>query len=329
MLAHVAAFVALGATFASGCVASRFDARYLPTDDVALELASMTPGLGAEARATFRDVLSTTLAEDAYTCSPSPREVFFGDVEEGERTIRGAMPHYRLFFGPMHYHVRRLGPRGGAPGRWEVSATFAVVLPREGGTLGLADCDGKDRYEGEVVCRGVPFSRSNTTEACPSSGEFRAPATRRNMEALLARWSEEAERYWNRDAERYGLPVRYDFTFLPHDQAAREGVPVDLTLPLSTTCGRTPYFWSLRSGWSLPVIAHEVGHLLGLMDEYEALSGIVPFYPKTPFPGAHTSRMGLSMKEDTILYPMHHWIVVRRYLCPEPSGRDPWGHAFQ
>jgi len=308
----------------TGCVTPHAaDPRFLPVDEVATELEALTPSLSDEARQTFRDVLATTLAEDAYTCSPSPKMVFFGDVAEGERTIRGEMPHYRFFYGPMHYHVRRAG------GRWEVSARWAVDLPAEGGTLELADCDEKERYEGELVCRGTPYAQSGTTEACPRSGEFRAPATRRNMEALLARWSEEAEVYWNRDAARSGLPIHYDFTFLPRDEAEASPEPADLTLPLSKTCGRTPYFWSMRSGWSLPVVAHEVGHLLGLADEYEAFSGIVPFYPKTPFRGAETSRMGLSMKEDTILYPIHHFIVLRRYLCPEPSGRDPWGHAFR
>ena len=66
-----------------------------------------------------------------------------------------------------------------------------------------------------------------------------------------------------------------------------------------------------------------MGHLLGLLDEYEMLSGIVGFYPKAPFEGAERSRMGLSMREGTELLPMHHYLVLRRYFCPEPTDR--WG----
>jgi hypothetical protein len=75
----------------------------------------------------------------------------------------------------------------------------------------------------------------------------------------------------------------------------------------------------MRSGWSLPIVAHEVGHVLGLLDEYEMLSGILDFYPKTPLAGADRSRMGLSMKEYTVVLPMHHYLILRRYFCPEPS----------
>lgn len=112
--------------------------------------------------------------------------------------------------------------------------------------------------------------------------------------------------------------MSYDFRFIADDEASWQ--VADLRVPLALTCARTPYFASFRSGWSLPIVAHEVGHVLGLLDEYEALSGITRVYPKTPFPGASVSRTGLSTREGTKVLPLHHYLVLRRYFCPEPQG---------
>jgi hypothetical protein len=105
-------------------------------------------------------------------------------------------------------------------------------------------------------------------------------------------------------------------------------VTADLRLPLWPTCGRTPYFQAFRAGWSMPVVAHETGHVLGLLDEYEALSGIVKAYPKKPFPGAEISRMGLSMREGSLVLPLHHYLVLRRWFCPEPPSGGPFAHVL-
>jgi hypothetical protein len=200
----------------------------------------------------------------------------------------------------------------------------AVELPPEGGTMELPDCvlahelagEGGDLAAIGAVCRGTPYSAAGSLDACPGSGTFSLPATRVAMRALLRRWSRDAAAYYDRDAAAFGLPVRYAFTFLPEDEVG-PGL-ADLRVPLAITCGRTPYFASFRSGWSLPIVAHEVGHILGLLDEYETFSGIVPCYPKTPFPGAEVSRMGLSMREGTRVLPLHHYLVLRRYFCPAP-----------
>ena len=291
-------------------------------DAVDAELTALSGGLTSTHRATFRAVLEDTIGKDSYACRPSPRAVFFGPAPEGERTIAGEMPHYGFFFGPIHYRVRRSGEGAGA--RWSVKVTLAIDPPTFQGDLELPDC-GLVREVGgdEGRCSGTPYSASPKTEACPGSGSFAITATPGHVRALLARRSREAERYYTRDAQAFGLPIDYDFEFVLADEAAP--LSVDLRVPLSPTCGRTPYFSAFRSGWSLPIVAHEVGHVLGLLDEYEAFSGLSSLYPKAPFPGAEVSRMGLSMREGTRVLPLHHYLILRRYLCAEPRPGGFWG----
>ncbi len=295
---------------------------YARLDVITDELAAMSPPWFAEHRETFRAVLATSLSQDAYVCDPLPSEVFHGPAPQGWRTIRGTMPHYGLYYGPMQYDIRQ------DQGRWRVEVRYAVAVPEGLGDLELPDCELSDQLEGRLTCAGVPYARSGTLDACPGTGTFRARASRHNIEALLARWSWDAERYYNRDANAFGLPIAYDFSFRPIPSQSEADGPVHLRVPLSPTCGRTPYFQAMRSGWTMPILAHEVGHMLGLLDEYEMFSGIVGFYPKTPFRGADRSRFGLSMKEESVVLPLHHYLVLRRFFCPEPDSTDPYRHAL-
>jgi hypothetical protein len=289
---------------------------------IAAELEAMTGSILSPHEQTFRSILAGAIDKDTYVCRPRPRAVFGDSVPEGERVILGAMPHYGFYFGPMHYLVRR------RPRAWEVFVRVAVEPPPETATLELSDCGLKSELGADLTCSGTPYPLSGSLDACPGSGAFRARASERAVAALLRRWSTEVEGYWNRDAEAFGISVRYDFDFVTIAEANARGLRVDIEMPLSPTCGRTPYFYAMRSGWSLPIIAHEVGHVLGLLDEYEAFSGLVGFYPKTPFPGAERSRMGLSMREHTKILPLHHYLILRRYFCAEPRRTDPYSHAL-
>ncbi|MEP7121271.1 MAG: hypothetical protein ABJE95_10195 [Byssovorax sp.] len=286
-------------------------------DAIDAELTALAQGVTSAHRDTFRSILDDTIAKDPYACHPSPRAVFFGPAPDGERIIAGDLPHYGFFFGPMHYRIAHAG------GRFRVKVTVAVAPPAGLVSLELPDC-GLVREVGgdERRCSGTPYAESPKTEACPGSGSFAIDASPAHVRALLARWSREASRYYTRDARAFGLPVDYDFAFVLEGGGAARGA--DLTVALSPTCGRTPYFSAFRSGWSLPIVAHEVGHVLGLLDEYEAFSGLSSLYPKTPFPGAEVSRMGLSMREGTRVLPLHHYLIVRRYFCAEPRRGGFW-----
>jgi hypothetical protein len=273
----------------------------------------------AERRATFAGVLEESLADDERSCAPDPREVFASGPPDGERIIRGAMPHYGFFYGPMRYRIAR-----GADGGAVVRLTIAVDLHPTGGALALSGCPVARALDpAHASCRGVPAS---VGQACPDAGAFTVPDTLENERRLLARWSAAATRLYERDAKLFGLRVAYEILFA--DARALDPVAVDATVPLDPTCGRTPYFQALRSGWSVSVVAHEAGHWMGLLDEYEALSGIVRPYPKTPFPGADKSRMGLSNDPLARVLPVHHYLVLRRAFCADPRADEPFGRAL-
>lgn len=286
------------------------------------------PGQTAQRRAQLRDLLADSVARDDYACLPSPRFLLAPPAETlPTKRIYGQIPHYGIYFGPITYRIG-VTRRGAEPPLWLVQLHIALSPTELGGTFEMADCALRAELAGALVCEGIPFEQDPGVEVCPDSGRFEAPATRGNLRALLRRWSREAEELFNRDAADFGLPVRYDLELFLADEPSGVDV-VDVRLPLELTCGRTPYFSSFRTGWSIPIVAHEAAHFLGLLDEYEALSGIFPFYPKTPFVGSEGSRMGLSMKRHTRLLPLHHYLILRRYHCPSPPERDPYRGALE
>ena len=296
-----------------------------PVGRVSSELDVRSLGDTAGNERHYRDLLWQAIAKDSYRCVPPASEVFTPPaLTWPTRRIRGRVPHYDWFEGPMKYRVGAV-PWGETGSVWLVSVNV-VVEPTDDDVLELPDCALQTRLGDAVSCSGVPYEEDPGVEACPGSGSFEVSASREHQIELLARWSRDVEAYYNRDAERYNLPVRYDFEFRLIDEASSN--ETDLRIPLSSTCGRTPYFVALRSGWSIPILAHEMGHFLGLIDEYEALSGITSLYPKTPFTGSEGSRMGLSMKTHTRFYPFHHYLVLRRWHC-EPEQKRDYGKVLR
>ncbi len=307
---------------ASGVAAS-------PSSETSLvaELDGLSRGAPPALREAMYGLLVDNLSKDAYDCLPSVRQVFSPPLLDAPvRRIRGRMPHYGVYFGPMDYRVGAAGNEQQSV--WLVQLNIAFTPSRTQGIMELPDCSLRGQLRGDLRCEGIAFTEAPGLEACPDSGHFEAPATHHNLRVLLAHWSTQAENDYNRDAEHFGLPVRYDFNFFLADDSSMAGRPIDLRLPLWLSCGRTPYFIAFRSGWSVPVVAHEVGHYLGLLDEYETFSGVFSFYPKTPFEGSELSRMGVSMKTHTRLWPLHHYLVLRRYHCSPPSPHDSYGHVL-
>lgn len=116
-----------------------------------------------------------------------------------------------------------------------------------------------------------------------------------------------AQAYWN-SARPAGSPFVFEFIFGPDSRRA------DFTVLLHRERVRGPYFHNWSVQWSANTVAHEVGHMLGLNDEYETLTGDISRCD--PASLLCDSRYGA-------LQPQHYYFVLRRYLCPVPPPSAP------
>lgn len=108
-----------------------------------------------------------------------------------------------------------------------------------------------------------------------------------------------AEQIWN--ASRIGTDFKYSFLFdivADKSQAHYSVAVADKTRgPYDTVWGRS---------WTHTTIAHEIGHMLGLGDEYQTISGKTDCLP--------TSLMCSSSNGK--LMPHHYYFVLRRLVQP-------------
>lgn len=159
--------------------------------------------------------------------------------------------------------------------------------------LGVAP--GKYGYDNYIDNDGV--LRIETRLHLKNLDEFSA----REIQGLKSKMSAAADA-WTRNNRLSTTPIKFDLKLVEDRNSAH------IVAKLKKKFSRGPYFtnWSLK--WSTQTIAHEMGHLLGLDDEYS----------NNPFGGSmnNCSRSsvmcnshGGSQKD------YHYYLIFRRLLC--------------
>ena len=108
----------------------------------------------------------------------------------------------------------------------------------------------------------------------------------------------QAEEIWN--ASKYEFDFNYQFRFV----AERDRSKAHFSVNLKKGSTRGPYFQNWTTRWSANTVAHELGHMMGLGDEYRTLSGKMDCLK--------TSLMCSSSKGHITF--QHHYHVLRRAL---------------
>jgi hypothetical protein len=107
----------------------------------------------------------------------------------------------------------------------------------------------------------------------------------------------QAEDIWNQS--RVDRDFKYRFVFEVVEKEVQSHFSVFL---LDETRGPYDSFWSRR--WTSRVVAHELGHMLGLGDEYKTISGKIDCYK--------TSLMCSSW--SGVPLPHHYYFILRRLI---------------
>ena len=105
-----------------------------------------------------------------------------------------------------------------------------------------------------------------------------------------------AEQQWNND--RIGMDFSYRFQFDIESEVQRAHYSVNV---LDSTRG--PYDTNWSRNWDSPSIAHEIGHMMGLGDEYQTLTSKSDCLP-----------MSIMCDSDGDLMKHHYYFILRRLL---------------
>lgn len=123
-------------------------------------------------------------------------------------------------------------------------------------------------------------------------------ATPADYKAFQAKMKQ-AEQVWN--GRRTQLDFKYSFLFDITNDPKNAHYSVQVT---DSTRGPYDTFWGRN--WSFTTIAHELGHMMGLGDEYETLTGRVDCM----------TRSLMCSSNNGLLMPHHYYFVLRRMVQP-------------
>lgn len=119
-----------------------------------------------------------------------------------------------------------------------------------------------------------------------------------HMREMLTR----ASKKWNQ-SNPYSFPLRFNFELT---LSRKQG---DVKTRLVNDYTRGPYFHEWSTVWSSNVVAHEMGHVMGLDDEYSNTFGAIRDAL------TYCSRSSMMCGSSGAVQEYHYYMIVRRLLC--------------